>query len=106
MQLFGRSLEVGNLQLLLQRTDAGGRQIAIWTEGAGAGTLRDAAGSVTDSYGGGFGTPASIVLGGRYNGAPFGYSAVDVYATVGVARVLSTADQQRLIDWAALTWGL
>ena len=52
------------------------------------GTLRDVLGSSTDAYDGGFGTPAEIVLGGRYDGAPFGYAAIDVLATVGASRAL------------------
>ncbi len=63
-------------------------------------------GSSVDSYGGSFGTPAGIVLGGRYDGAPFGYAAIDVLATVGASRALSATDQQRLIDWASARWSL
>lgn len=104
MRLFGRSLEAD--QLLMTRPDAGGVQIAIWKTGAGQAELRDPAGAVTDDYDGGFGTPAEVVLGGRYDGAPTGFAEVDVYATVGVARTLSSADQQKLIDWAASRWNV
>ena len=39
-------------------------------------------------------------------GAPFGYAAIDVLATVGASRALSTTDQQRLIEWASARWSL
>jgi len=38
--------------------------------------------------------------------AKFGFGAIDVFATVGVGRVLSAADQQLLIDWATIKWGI
>jgi hypothetical protein len=104
VQLFGRSAEVN--QLLLERADTGSAQAAVWTCGSGTGQLRDAMGSSIDTYGGTFGAPAGLVLGGRYGGAPFGYAAIDVLATVGAARALSTSDQQRLIDWASARWSL
>jgi len=105
MQLSGRSLEEDD-QLQLTRPDTGAAQIAIWTAGTGSAGLRDQNGSVADTYGGVFGTPAEIVLGGRYDGAPFGFAEVDVMATVGVSRVLSASDQQRLLDWATARWSL
>jgi hypothetical protein len=104
VQLFGRSAEVN--QLLLERVDAGAAQVAVWACGSGTGVLRDALGSSVDSYGGSFGAPSGIVLGGRYSGAPFGYAAVDVLATIGASRALSTTDQQRLVDWASARWSL
>jgi hypothetical protein len=104
MQLFGRSQE--SIPLDLVRPDDGSARIAVWALGGGAASLRDQAGAVSGSYGGGFGTPAEIVLGGRYEGAPFGFAALDVLATVGVARKLSEPDQQRLVDWAKRTWGI
>jgi hypothetical protein len=104
VQLFGRSAEVD--QLLLDRVDGGLAQTAVWVCGSGTGQLRDGLGSSVDSYGGSFGAPAGIVLGGRYDGAPFGYAAIDVLATVGASRALSTTDQQRLIDWASARWSL
>jgi hypothetical protein len=79
MQLSGRSLETDQLQLT--RPDTGAAQIAIWTTGTGSAGLRDQNGSVADIYGGTFGTPDEIVLGGRYDGAPFGFAEVDVMAT-------------------------
>ena len=33
-------------------------------------------------------------------------TAIDVLATVGATRTLSTADQQRLIQWASARWSL
>jgi hypothetical protein len=104
VQLFGRSSEID--QLLLERADAGVAQSAVWTCASGTGQLRDALGSSVDTYGGSFGTPMGIVLGGRYSGAPFGYAAIDVLATVGASRALSVTDQQRLIDWASARWSL
>lgn len=104
VQLFGRSSETD--PLVLVRPDAGSAQIAIWTVASGTGELRDGSGSITDTYGGSFGTPAEIVLGGRYNGAPFGFAEIDVMATVGVARALSTADQQRMVAWGTAKWSL
>jgi hypothetical protein len=104
MQLFGRSLEAN--QLVLIRPDAGGAQVAIWTASAGIASLRDRFGEVTDSYGGSLGTPAAIALGVRYNAGPFNHAEVDVMATVGATSVLSTADQQQLIDWAVAKWGV
>jgi hypothetical protein len=104
MQLLGRSQESDPLDLA--RPDDGSARIAIWAVGGGQASLRDQAGVVSDSYDGGFGTPAEIVLGGRYEGAPFGFAAIDVLATVGVARKLSEPDQQRLVDWAKRTWGI
>ena len=104
VQLFGRSAEVN--QLLLERPDAGVTQSAVWTCASGSGQLRDAVGSSVDTYGGSFGPPTAIVLGGRYSGAPFGYAAIDVLATVGTSRALSVTDQQRLVDWASARWSL
>ena len=78
----------------------------MWTVASGVGTLRDAFEASTDAYQGVFGTPAEIVLGGRYDGAPFGYAAIDVLATVGASRALSVTDQQRLVDWASARWSL
>jgi hypothetical protein len=104
MQLFGRSAEVN--QLILDRADGGVAQTAVYVCGSGTGELRDAMGSSVDSYGGSFGAPAGILLGGRYSGAPFGYAAIDVLATVGASRKLSALDQQRLIDWASARWSL
>ncbi len=104
MQLFGRSAETD--QLSLTRTDSGAAQIAVWTTNSGAAELRDGAGSSTDSYGGSFGAPIEIVLGGRYAGAPFGYAAIDVLATIGATRALSTTDQARLVAWANAKWSL
>jgi hypothetical protein len=104
LELFGRSAELDPLSLA--DDDGGALQVAVWTAASGAGTLRDAVGVETDAYGGVFGTPAEIVLGGRYDNAPFGYAAIDVLATVGASRALSAADQQRLIDWARARWSL
>lgn len=106
MQLFGRSTEDGAEELMVTRPDGGGAQIAIWSVSGGNAELRDQAGFESDAYGGGFGTPAEIYLGGRYNGAPALFAEVDVYATVGVARELSAEDKQKLIDWAVIRWGL
>jgi hypothetical protein len=105
LQLFGRSLEAGQQQLILIRADAGTVQIAIWTASAGTATLRDRTGQVTDGYGGSFGTPAAIVLGARYNAGPFNHAEVDVLGVVGATKVLSAVDQQNLIDWAGAKWG-
>jgi hypothetical protein len=91
---------------MLGAADGGTAQVAVWTLASGTGVLRDAFGPSSDAYDGGFGTPAEIVLGGRYNGAPFGYAAIDVLATVGASRALSATDQQRLIDWASARWSL
>ena len=107
MRVFGKSIETDlSAQLLMVRPDTGNAQVSVWTVGTGVGVLRDAGGSISDAYAGSFGTPAEIVLGGRYDGAPFGYAEVDVMATVGVTRALSAADQQRLIDWGAAKWSL
>jgi hypothetical protein len=104
LELFGRSAELDPLSLA--DDDSGAMQVAVWALASGAGTLRSVVGASTDSYGGIFGTPANIVLGGRYDSAPFGYAAVDLLATIGAARSLSTADQQRLIEWASARWSL
>ena len=104
MELFGRSAE--SEQLSLRRVDNGAAEIAVWTAGGGTAELRDAAGSSTDAYGGSFGAPTEIVLGGRYAGAPFGYAAMDVLATVGATRALSATDQARLVAWASAKWSL
>jgi hypothetical protein len=103
-QLFGRSAESNPLSLSL--ADSGTAQIAIWSAGGGTGELRDSAGSNTDSFDGSFGAPSAIVLGGRYADAPFGYTAIDVLATIGATRTLSTTDQQRLVMWAKARWSL
>lgn len=104
LELFGRSVEADDLHL----TRPGGSdvQIAIWTTSEGSAELADADGGQVDTYDGDFGTPAEIVLGGRYDGAPFGFAEIDVMATLGVGRVLSTTDQQRVLDWAASRWGI
>ena len=104
MELFGRSAEAD--QLSLSRVDNGAAQIAVWTAGSGTAELRDGAGSSTDAYGGSFGAPTEIVLGGRYAGAPFGYAAIDVLATVGATRALSATEQARLVAWANAKWSL
>jgi hypothetical protein len=104
VQLFGRSDEVD--PLLIERVDGGVAQTAVWVCNSGTGQLRDALGSGVDTYDGSFGAPAGIVLGGRYGGAPFGYAAIDVLATVGASRALSATDQQRLVDWASARWSL
>jgi hypothetical protein len=104
LELLGRSAELDPLSLTA--SDSSTAQVTVWTAESGIGMLRDALGSSTDTYDGIFGTPAEIVLGGRYDGAPFGYAAIDVLATVGASRALSTADQQRLIDWASARWSL
>ncbi len=104
MQLFGRSAATD--QLTLSRADSTAAQVAVWTVDSGAGELRDGVGSSTDSYGGSFGAPIEIVLGGRYAGAPFGYAAIDVLATIGATRALSTTDQARLVAWANAKWSL
>jgi hypothetical protein len=104
LELSGRSAELDVLSLFAE--DSGAPQLAVWTATSGVGTLRDLLGSSTDTYGGSFGTPAEIVLGGRYDGAPFGHAAIDVLATVGASRALSTTDQQRLIEWASARWSL
>jgi hypothetical protein len=104
VQLFGRSAETD--QLSLSRMDSGASQIAVWAVASGSGDLRDGAGVSTDSYGGSFGAPSEIVLGGRYAGAPFGYAAIDVLATIGATRALSTTDQARLVAWANAKWSL
>ena len=104
MQLFGRSAETD--QLSLGRADSGAAQVAVWSTGTGTAALRDGAGSSTDTYDGTFGAPSEVTLAGRYEGAPFGYAAIDVLATIGVTRVLSTIDQQRLVAWANAKWSL
>jgi hypothetical protein len=102
LELFGRSAALDPLSLVAD--DSGAMQVAVWTAASGAGTLRDSFGTSSDAYQGVFGTPAEIVLGGRYDSSPFGYAAIDVLATVGASRALSTADQQRLIEWASARW--
>lgn len=104
MQLYGRSNQADPLELRL--TDSGAAQVAVWSMGGSTAELRDAHGSATDSYGGSFGAPHNIILGGRYDGAPFGYASIDVLATLGASRALSTTDQQRLIAWANAKWSL
>jgi hypothetical protein len=104
LELFGRSAELDPLSLTVG--DSGAAQVAVWTLQSGTGTFRNVLGSTTDAYDGSFGTPAQMVLGGRYSGAPFGYAAIDVLATVGASRALSPTDQQRLIDWASARWSL
>ena len=103
-QLFGRSAESDPLSLSLD--DSGATHIAVWSVDGGTGELRDNAGSNSNSFGGSFGAPSAIVLGGRYAEAPFGYAAIDVLATIGAARALSVADQQRLVAWANAKWSL
>ena len=104
VELFGRSDEPDPLSLTA--ADGGAAQVGVWALENGAGEYRDTLGSSTDTYGGSFGTPAEIVLGGRYGGAPFGYAAIDVLATVGASRTLSASDQARLIGWASARWSL
>jgi hypothetical protein len=103
LQLFGRSQEIDPLDIVLPH--GGDAHIAIWTMEGGSAELIDAAGSETDTYDGAFGTAAEIVLGGRYDGAPFGFAEIDVMATLGIARTLSVEDRQRLLDWIASRWG-
>src|SRR5919106_1478023 len=104
IELFGRSGETDPLSLATD--DIAAAQVAVWALGSNSGELRDVSGSSTDAYDGSFNIPDEIVLGGRYSGAPFGYAAIDVLATVGASRSLSTIDQQRLIDWASARWSL
>lgn len=104
LSLQGRALEADPMSLALD--DPGTVQLAIWTTGSGTADLEIAGSSVDDTYDGTLGTPAEIVLGGRFDGAPFGYAAIDVYATLGVRRVLTTTERQRLIAWAESRWEL
>lgn len=104
MQLYARSSEA--VPLALTAADSGLAQIAIWGFASGNATLRDATAEVTGSYGGSFGTPATIVLGARYDGGPFNHAEVDVMATVGVSNALATADRLKLIEWASAKWGV
>jgi hypothetical protein len=104
IQLLGRSAEANPLSMSI--ADSSTAQVAIWSIGNGTADLRDGAGSSSDSFGGSFGGPTGIVLGGRYAGAPFGYAAIDVLATIGATRALSTTDQQRLVAWANAKWSL
>ena len=104
IELFGRSGETDPLSVATE--DAGAAQVAVWALGSSSGELRDVSGSSTDAYDGSFDIPDEIVLGGRFSGAPFGYAAIDVLATVGASRSLSTSDQKRLIDWASARWSL
>ena len=104
VQLFGRSSDTN--QLSLSRADSGAAQVAVWSTDAGTAELRDGAGSSTDTYDGDFGAPSEVTLAARYEGAPFGHAAIDVLATIGVSRVLSTIDQQRLVAWANAKWSL
>lgn len=104
IQLVGREVETD--QLVLVRPDTASAEIALWTTNAGSGSLADRTGEATDTYAGSFGVPAEIVLGGRYDGAPFGQAAVDVFATVGIGRALTIQEQADLIAWAERRWGL
>lgn len=103
VQLAGQQNEIDPIEL--QRPDAGAAQIAIWTTAAGSASLRDGSGQTSDTFDGGFGVPAEIVLGGRFDGAPYGNAAIDVFATVGVGRVLTNDEQASLIAWADERWG-
>jgi len=104
MQVFGRSSETSPDDLVLVRPDAGAVQIAVFKADAGSAELHDRDGADADAYLGSFGTPDQIVLGGRYDGGPFGFAAIDVLAAVGVGRALSGADIDRLVTWAARAW--
>lgn len=104
LQLLGRSAEADPLHLATSQTET--IQIAIWTTDSGQAELRDQLGATTDTYGGSLGVPAEIVIGGRFDGSPFGFAAIDVYATLGISRALSAADQQRIVGWAQANWGL
>lgn len=104
IELVGRDDEVD--PLVLSRPLPGSTQIAVWTAATGSASLRDATGEVSDSYDGGFGIPGEIVVGSRFDGSPFGSAAIDVFATVGVERVLTTEEQAKLIAWAEERWGI
>ena len=104
VSLQGRTLEADPLSLTVD--DVSAAHLAFWTVENGAAELVTPAETATDGYDGVFGTPAEIVLGGRYDGAPFGYAAIDVYATLGIGRSLTVLERQRLTDWAEARWGL
>jgi hypothetical protein len=104
IELVGRDDEID--PLVLSRPQSGSTQIAVWTTATGSASLRDTAGEVSDSYDGGFGIPGEIVLGGRFDGSPYGSAAIDVFAVVGVDRVLTTDEQTQLIAWAEERWGI
>ena len=104
VSLQGRVLEADPLSLTVD--DVSAAHLAFWTVGTGSAELVTAAETATDGYDGAFGAPAELVLGGRYDGAPFGHAAIDVYATLGIGRALTAIERQRLTDWAEARWGL
>lgn len=104
VSLQGRALEADPLALTVD--DANVAHLAFWTVANGSAELITSVQTAADSYDGSFGTPAEIVLGGRFDGSPFGYAAIDVYATLGISHVLTAAERQRLADWASVRWGL
>lgn len=104
LSLEGRALEADPLSLALD--DPGSVTLAFWTTEGGAADLETSGEAISDTYDGVFGTPGEIVLGGRFEDAPFGHAAIDVYATLGITRALTAAERQRLIAWAQARWEL
>ena len=105
MQLFGRSAETN--QLSLSRIDSGAAQVAVWTirqrDGRAAGRGRFEAPTPTAAASA---RPSKSSSPADTQGAPFGFAAIDVLATIGATRALSTADQARLVAWANAKWSL
>lgn len=100
----GRSTEADTL--LIQRPDTGLVALAILAAAGGAASYRDLAAEVADTYGGSFAAPAQIVLGGRYNGATFGYAAVDFYEIGLYSRMLTGVEKNQLADYLIARHGL
>jgi hypothetical protein len=100
----GRSTEANTL--LIQRPDPGAPVLAILTAAGGTATYRDLSAEVADPYGGSFAAPAQIVLGGRYNGATFGYSPVNFYEIGVYSRALTGAERDQIAAYLTERYGL
>jgi hypothetical protein len=96
-QLFGKSLQQNNLTID-SRPDSTEMQYAVFTIGTASGEFRDLSGQATDTTTPvALGTPAAIVLGGRYNnGAPFSFGAVDIYEVGLYPRVLPGSELDQI----------
>lgn len=101
---FGQSAEPDILEL--QRPDSGLTSLAILAAAGGDASYRDLSGEASDTYDGSFGTPAQIVLGGRFNDSILGYAAVDLYELGLYSRALTLGQKDQLEGWLRDKYGL
>lgn len=104
LQWLGRSASVDALSI--ERGDSGAIGLVILSAANGTTVYRDLLGQSSDTYSGGFGVPAEIVLAGHYDNGTFGFSAVDAYELGLYNRALTAGERSALYDYLANKYGL